>query len=166
MKLNNVLLTLATCLLFSAFTMADTTSDEHASHHPADAASTSALAPVKQKPDAQGQMPMMDMMKNMQEHMQKMQGLMQKIQTAKTPEEKKKLMQEHMDMMQSGMKMMKDMKGMGMMGDGNMMAGKMDDGKMNSGKTCNSNAMEQRMDMMEQMMDQIMQHQAAEKDAK
>ena len=162
MKLTRAAYALLFSSVFPIASFAAPAEADHASHHP-DTEATKAVSPSESKKAdttgkvsqgtapgkkmGEGQMPMMDMMKDMQ-------GMMGKIQLAKTPEEKQKLMGEHMEMMQRGMKMMMDMKGMSMMG------GKQDDTK--SGMPGMS-AIEQRMDMMEQMMNQMMQHQAAEK---
>jgi hypothetical protein len=115
--------------------------------------------PAAGDPGSMNQMPMMEMQKNMHGQMQKMQETMDKIHQAKSPQERQKLMDEHMSMMQDGMGMMRDMhaarmdmKERGMMGNT-----KMGDGQM---PMCGVDGAEQRMDMMEQMLEQMKQHQA------
>ena len=106
--------------------------DEHAAHHPPQAAA---------KVDA----PKFD------QQMKAMQEMHQKMQSAKTPEERAALMQEHMKTMRDGMAMMGQMRGGGMgMGMG---AGK---GPMGGGMPMDHETMQRRMDMMEAMMQMML----------
>ena len=114
---------------------------EHASHHPAGAAS----APASAVPD----------------RMKAMREMHDKMMNAKTPEEKQALMAEHMKAMQGGMQMMRGMgggmgskPGMGPMGG--MGAKGMPDDMAQRQKM-----MEDRMDMMQMMMDMMMQRMPA-----
>ena len=114
---------------------------EHASHHPAGAAS----APASAMPD----------------RMKAMREMHDKMMNAKTPEEKQALMADHMKAMQDGMHMMKGMgggmgarHGMGPMG-GMGAKGSPDD------MAQRQKMMEERMDMMQMMMDMMMQRMPA-----
>lgn len=102
--------------------------DEHASHHPAGAASAPAPAA-----------PMQDRMKAMRE-------MHDKMANAKTPEERQALMADHMKAMQGGMQMMKGMGGMGAKGAPSDLAQRqrMMEGRMDM--------MQMMMDMMMQRM--------------
>ena len=129
-----------------------------------------------------GDMPMMDM-KAMHGHMAKMQKTMKRIHSTEDMKEQQKLMQQHMGEMHEGMGMMQGMMS-GPMGDKQMqgkmpkgirgqmsddqMPGKMrgrmetmdDDDDMADIKFTRKrhNMMEQRMDMMQGMMGQMMEH--------
>ena len=85
--------------------------------------------------------------------MKRMQDLMSKINTNKDPAERQKLMKEHSKVMRDQMEMMRNM-GAGQTG---MMGGDM---------MKNHQAMMGRMDMMEKMMGQMMQHMDAMQDPK
>lgn len=110
-------------------------------------------------------------MESMRSNMKQMQELMSKIQNAKDPAERQALLQEHEQAMRKQMDMMHSMGGSMMMGmsgkSGTAMGNKesmMHDGK---GMPCGDmmkchQMMEGRMDMMQTMMEQMMQHQAAE----
>jgi periplasmic protein CpxP/Spy len=132
--------------------------------------------PEKQKTGAdmpaQGQPPMGGMMKGgmmgkMQEHMKKMMQQMDAIHKADDAKKRDKLLQEHMQSMQEGMKMMRGMgggmmKGMMGKGDSGMMMGK-GGGMMKGGDMpMRHRALEQRVDMMQMMMEQMMRHRQAE----
>jgi len=92
------------------------------------------------------------MRQQMMDRMKTMQAQMDKIRQTTDPKEREKLMTEHMKSMQEGMRMMRGMGG-GMMG---MMGG----GMMGGGAGSQSMPMmEGRMDMMQMMMEQMMQHQ-------
>jgi hypothetical protein len=106
----------------------------------------------------------MDMDKStsqMQEKMKAMQAQMDTIHKTTDPKERQKLMQAHMQAMQENMKAMHGMGGP-MMKDGGehggmMMGdkkGAMKDGDMNKRQEMT----EKRMDMMQMMMEQMMQH--------
>lgn len=126
------------------------------------------------------------MQADMQQHMQKMQGTMAKIHESTSEEERQKLMEEHMAQMQDGMKKMGAMQHEGhgtmmsdeekkmcaehqpdsMMADGKMMCADSADGKTKDGTcgmcgSCGMCGMKTRMDMMEKMMGQMMEHQSA-----
>jgi hypothetical protein len=108
--------------------------DEHAGHHPADAAPQ--LEPAK-----------------VDHQMKAMQDMHQKMMAAKTPAERAALMKDHMKAMQDGMAMM------GQMGGGMPMQG---GGKssMPGGPSMHKDMM-QRMDMMEMMMQMMVDREAA-----
>lgn len=139
--------------------------NEHSQHHPA------AAAGQAEKPAAD-HAGMEHRMADMQEHMKKMQETMQKIHTTGTDAERQKLMDEHMQQMREQMDMMKSMEGMpGMMEkghphgmgvkEGGMQCGMMEKGgqhgmgMMEGGMQC---GMMDRMAMMQQLMEQMMEH--------
>ncbi len=99
---------------------------------------TACAAPASETPSAAA-MPMMG------EHMQKMQKQMQQIHASKDPAERKRLMDEHMKSMQGTMPMMS---GMG--------------ARAGADPSQRMQMMEMRMDMMHKMMEQMLQHDAAE----
>lgn len=103
-------------------------------------------------------------MQDMRASMKKMQEQMAKIRSTSDPAERQKLMAEHMATMREAMgTMMKtDGSGMGMMPGGGMMRG--DAKKSTIEQEPNymrgrMGMMEQRVDMMQMMMEQMMQHQ-------
>ena len=130
---------------------------DHAAHHPG--ADQSQAAPA-QDDKAAGMK-----MEKMQEKMTKMQEQMSKIQLTSDPIERRKLMEAHMQSMREIMKMMRGMSG-GMMGkkkkgepvteDGEAMGG------MQTGMMAHHKMMEDRMDMMQMMMEQMMEHETTE----
>ena len=105
-------------------------------------------------------------MSQMQENMKKMQQQMEKLRATTDPKERQKLMQEHMQTMQENMKAMRSMGGPMMMGSGQRggTAGMAKGGHkdMAGGDTMKHHEMmEKRMDMMQMMMEQMMQHDQA-----
>jgi hypothetical protein len=98
----------------------------------------------------------------MQENMKKMQQQMETIRATSDPKERQKLMREHMEMMQGGMKSMRGMGGPMAMGGGQGGGMAMGEGKgkgMGSGDMMQRHEMmEKRIDMMQLMMAQMMQH--------
>lgn len=127
---------------------------------------------IKGEMPAQGQPAMGGMMDKMQGHMKKMMQQMDAIHKTDDPEKRDKLLQEHRQSMQEGMQMMRGMGGgmmNGMMGKGG--GGMMQGGGMHQGggktpcgdKDMRHRMMEQRLDMMQMMMEQMMQHQEAER---
>jgi len=90
-------------------------------------------------------------MSQMQEKMKAMQAQMETIHKTTDPKERQKLMQAHMLAMQENMKAMHGMGGPMMMDD---QKGGMKDGDMMKRHAM----MEKRMDMMQMMMEQMMQH--------
>ena len=102
-------------------------------------------------------------MSQMQEKMKAMQEQMEKLQATSDPQERQKLMQEHMQAMQDSMKAMHSMGGPMMMGNGQP-GGMAKDGhkhKAGGDMTQHHAMMEKRMDMMQMMMEQMMQHDSA-----
>ena len=125
--------------------------EDHAGHHPGtDAADEASAAPKKDKMHAK---------------MKKMQEQMEKIHESKDPEERQKLMQEHMESMREGMKAMR---GMGRKpkgecpdeGDGEAA----EKGGMMGGMMKKHKLVEDRLDAMQKMMEQMLEHEAAEQD--
>ncbi len=99
----------------------------------------------------------------MQERYKKMQEQMEKIRQTKDPKERQKLLQEHWQTMHEGMGMMGGM-GMGPGSRGGGMGMGYGPRGCPAGATpeataCRQNMMERRMDMMQMMMDQMMEHQ-------
>jgi hypothetical protein len=103
----------------------------------------------------------------MQTKMRDMQALMDRIHSTTGPKERRKLMQEHMRAMQDGMATMRSMsrpmtthggQGGGMaMGDGKAAPG--GKGMMDGDVMHHHQMMEERLGMMEMMMEQMLQHQ-------
>ena len=93
-------------------------------------------------------------MNQMQERMKAMQAQMETIRTVTDPAVKQRLMQEHMQAMQENMKAMR---GMG----GPMMKGGQKDGMKDGDMMKHQEMMGNRMDMMQMMMEQMMQHDQA-----
>jgi hypothetical protein len=103
-------------------------------------------------------------MPQMQENMKKMQQQMEKIQATSDPAKRQKLLQEHMQAMQENMKAMHSMGGTMMMSGsqhGAMMLGGKEGGMASSEMMKRNEMMEKRMDMMQMMMEQMIQHDLA-----
>ena len=99
----------------------------------------------------------------MHENMKAMQAQMAKIRATTDPKERQKLMQAHMQAMQDGMKAMHGM-GEPMMKGDSQPGGMAQDGKKDmagGGMMKHHQMMEDRMNMMQMMMDQMLQHQQA-----
>src|ERR1035437_6070698 len=97
----------------------------------------------------------------MQENMKKMQQQMEKVQATSEPTERQKLMQEHMQTMWEHMKAMRGLGGPMMIGSGQdsaMMMGGKKGGMIPSDMMKRDEMMEKRMDMMQMMMEQMIQH--------
>ncbi|MEK6209796.1 MAG: hypothetical protein AABM64_05370 [Pseudomonadota bacterium] len=138
--------------------------EDHVAHHAG--ADQSQAAPA-QDDKAAGMR-----MEKMQEKIKKMQEQMEKIHSAKNPQERQKLMQEHMQSMQEGMKMMGRM-GAGMKGGDMMGKAKKDQGESmtDAGEGMGMCMMmkkqksaESRMDMLQMMMEQMIEHEKAEQE--
>jgi hypothetical protein len=101
------------------------------------------------------------MQQQMIERMKTMQSQMEKIRQTTDPKERERLLAEHMESMHEGMRTMRGMGGgmMGMMGGGP--GGAMAGGSMHRPRGSgpqNAEMMQDRMDMMQMMMEQMMQH--------
>ena len=139
--------------------------EDHAAHHPG--ADQSQAAPTPDDKAAGMKM------EKMQEKMNKMHEQMEKIHSAKDPQERQKLMKEHMQSMQEGMKMMGGM-GLGMKGGDMMAKARTDqaDSMTDAGDGMGMcmmmmkkhKSVEARMDMMQKMMEQMMEHEGAEQE--
>lgn len=121
---------------------------QHESHH---AASAAAVQIAQAKPASPGMGQGMGMQAGQgsaayAEQMKTMQDMHGKMLAAKTPEERNALMAEHMQVMQNGMGMMG---GMGHMGTSPMMGQPTD-------MATRQGMLEQRMDMMQSMMQMMM----------
>jgi|SRR5579859_146381 len=162
MKMATVSLLLVSALAAPAVYAAE--ADDHAAHHPG--ADKDGAGPAQD--DKAGSMKM----DKMQEQMTKMHGQMEKIHATTDPQERRKLMDEHMQSMREGMKMMRGMggdamggkkKGEPMMEEG----GKgMDKDGMPMGMMMRKRhkMMDDRLDAMQKMMEQMLEHEAAEQD--
>ena len=131
--------------------------EDHAAHH--------ADADRQQADSAPGDKATGMKMEKMQEQMKKMREQMDRIHAAKDPQERQKLMTEHMQSMRDSMNTMHAMGG-GMMGKKGepMMEGSGDSGGAPMGKMMmkRHKMMEDRMDMMQMMLEQMMEHESAE----
>lgn len=150
MKAIKIIVVSTSLILSSAYSWAESNdkSEEHSQHHPVASVEQSAK---KEKVEQNSNMPMMA---DMQTHMQKMQDTMKRIHETSSDAERQKLMDEHMKQMHDHMEMMKGMGGMSAMKDKGDKQGM---GMMEGGMKC---SMMDRMDMMQMMMDQMMQHMA------
>jgi len=99
-------------------------------------------------------------MSRMQENMKDMRQQMDRLRATTDPQERQKLMQEHMRTMQENMEAMRGMGGPTMMGGGQHGGMAMGGPKGAVGGTLiqRQEMMENRMDMMQMMMAQMMQH--------
>jgi len=121
--------------------------EDHAGHHPGtDAADEASAAPKKDKMHAK---------------MKKMQEQMEKIRASKDPEERQKLMQEHMESMREGMKAMR---GMGRKPKGECPDEGDGEAAEKGGMMKKHKLVEDRLDAMQKMMEQMLEHEAAEQD--
>ena len=162
---------MTTLLMNSGLVLATGNTMEQKANHPNAVGGTTQEAPAKPG----GTMPM----KPMHEHLQKMRTQMAEINRTEDPDKRDELIESHMADMQSMMKMMHGMREQqSMMGKGGMM-GKgmgMPGGKMMGGQQGDTMAapqggmvemmnrqkmLEHRLDIMEMMMEQMMQNQAA-----
>ena len=90
-------------------------------------------------------------MPQMLENMKKLQTQMEKIRKTTDPKERRKLLQEHMQAMQAGMNMMQSV-------GGPMMMRMLGDKPGTSDPKQQQEMMAWRMDMMQMMMEQVIQH--------
>lgn len=167
---------LGTLLLGTSLVLAQAPADEHAGHHPEGTPPPATTTqPAGKSSDAPG-------MDRMQGNMKKMQDLMSRIHASKDGTERQLLMQQHSKAMHDQMNIMRSMQGgKGGMAGGDMMMGEgmkgggsqppnaqldppMGDGMMDQ-MMKNHQAMQDRVGMMEMMMGQMLEHQAAQ-DAK
>lgn len=182
MKTRYLLPTAIACLAASSLTFA-VTAEEHASHHPDQAASATAAAstptgkaakkvktaaPTKSTAAADASTSMA-----MDKQMQAMREMHEKMMNAKTPEERRALMGDQMKVMKDGMAMMNQMgSGMGMGGSAPMSSApaasgpKMGMGGMGGMADMHEHheMMMKRMDMMQMMMQTMMDRLSAESD--
>lgn len=119
--------------------------EDHSAHHPAGA--TAAPAPQAATADRTTAAP-----EGLNRQLKAMQDMHRRMQAAKTPAERAALMDEHMRLMQSGMAMMGQLRGGGMSPGAAMGAG--------PGMGMHDR-MEGRMAMMEQMMQMMVDREAA-----
>ena len=161
--MNRFTFTIFLACLFAVPLVQAAAEEDHAAHHPG--------ADQSQATPAQDDKAAMKMDK-MQEKMKTMQEQMGKIHAAKDPQERKKLMKEHMQSMQEGMKMMGGM-GAGMRGGDMMAKARKDqaesmtdvgDGMEMCMMMKKHKSVEARLDMMQMMMEQMMEHESAEQE--
>lgn len=99
------------------------------------------------------------MLAQMKERLKQMQALVKQLEKASDPAERRKLLAEHMRAMHEGLDSMRGMGGGTMMG---MMGGDADHrGHQHAGGPPSSVMMQRRMDMMQMMMEQMVQHMQA-----
>ena len=169
---NVQLLVLAVCIVLTApMAFAQTKVDEHEAHHP----DKKIAAPAATQKDSEGPAGAAAM-QPMQQNMKTMHEVMEKIQSSSDPAEKAELLKQHLQAMHDQMKMMLGMSGGMMMGmtQGGMgsEAKKRTNGTaMSCGKKgmkpgdmmmkCHQ-MMQARMDMMQDMMGQMLEHEEAE----
>lgn len=134
----------AALLIGSGAISAQTKEQDHQAHHP-DGAASAALA----KPSAKASALAPAKSADRATRMKAMQEMHQKMMDAKTPEERQALMGEHMKAMQAGMGMMKQMSGPETGGDAGMKG-------MPADPNARMQAMEQRMNLMQTMMEMMM----------
>lgn len=92
--MNNVRnLLIGLCLAAASVGAMAQNTDEHSTHHPADAPSAAATEKTPSQPMDKGQMAAMD------QQMKAMQAMHEKMAAAKTPEARQALMAEHMALM-------------------------------------------------------------------
>ena len=116
------------------------TGNDHAAHHPGQAAAAAPAPGMTPNP------PNAETMQNMDAQMQAMRDMHQKMIEAKTPEARQALMDEHMKTMRGGMQMMGMMRG--------QMAGNAPTSMPDMQR--HNQWMEKRMDMVESMMQMMM----------
>ena len=159
--MNRITFTIFLACLFAVPVVQAADDEDHAAHRPG--------ADQSQATPAQDDKAAMKMDK-MQEKMKTMQEQMGKIHAAKDPQERKKLMKEHMQSMQEGMKMMGGM-GAGMRGGDMMAKARKDqaesmtdvgDGMEMCMMMKKHKSVEARLDIMQMMMEQMMEHESAE----
>lgn len=97
-------------------------------------------------------------MSQMQEKMKAMQAQMDKLHKTTDPKERQKLMHEHMQAMQENMKAMHSMGGPMMAGMMGSKPGTKGPGAMGGDPKQQQEMLGQRMDMMQMMMEQMLQH--------
>ena len=162
---------LATGMMLMAPIAFAQTKEEHESHHP-DATITAPAADEQESKSAAG----MEGMQSMQKNMKAMHELMEKIHSSNDPAEKTQLLKQHMQAMRDQMK--------GMQGKGGMTMGMMNGGMAEGTKTQSNGMammcggkkgtksgdmmmkchgmMQARMEMMQDMMGQMLEHEEAE----
>ncbi len=146
--MKTVLLTGVTIAMFSLSTATFADSEHHKNGE--------MQKPMPGMSQSKGDKGTMDMAA-MHDSMARMQETMKKIHDTKDPKQRQKLMQQHMQEMQKGMGMMQPATGGGMMDHGKKGHGESSGGMMEGGKKGHG-MMEQRMDMMQEMLNQAMEH--------
>jgi hypothetical protein len=150
-------LTLASPMVF-----AQDAQEDHSAHHPPGAAVSDAPQPPPQDPGDAKPGPV-------QENMKKIEGLMQQMQQATDPAQKRDLLSQHLQALREQMRLirsqhtaMKMSMQEGGKKDAGMMGGMMKDGGMMGGGMMMHKKVEQRLDMLERMMQQMIEREAVE----
>jgi len=167
--MNRLLCMLAAIVLSTSAALAadDDEADEHAGHHPSAEAAEAVDAPGADEHEHA-----VMSATHLQQNMKMMQELMAKIRETTDPEEKKRLLKAHMLAMQEQIKVMRAMAAMhagphhrqhGKGGDMMMKGSMMGEGMMGGGMMMKQHRMMQRrMDAMEQLMEQLIEHEGVE----
>ena len=150
------------CLLSTPLAFAQDPQEDHSAHHPPAAAAPDANAPAAQDHGDAKANPL-------QEKMKQVESLMQQIQQASDPAQKRELMSQHLAALREQMRLIRgqrsDMK-MSMKEDGkkDTMGGMKEGGMMKGGgmMMMMHKKVEQRLEMLERLMEQIIEREAAE----
>ena len=161
-----------TCLLAMPLAQAADEQEDHAAHHPPEGQAQTGPAN-----DAANAGPLQG---DMQEGMKNMREQMKKIRATSDPAERKKLMRDHMQSMMENMRHMKAESGKSRdagggktktMDDGEEGAdgakkkdGMMKEGMMKEGMMMKHKKVEARLDMLQQMMEQMLEHEHVEQE--
>lgn len=149
-----------TCAAPMAFAQSE--EQDHSAHHPAQGAAPEAAQPSGHEHGTARPSPV-------QENMKKIEALMQQIQKTTDPGQKRELLAQHLDAMREQMRLIRTQHSeakMSMMEggkqDGDMMGGMMKEGGMMGGGMMMHKKVEQRLDMLERMLQQTIEREAAE----
>jgi flagellar biosynthesis/type III secretory pathway protein FliH len=144
----------------------DEKADDHASHHPAPTTDSEASRTLSDDQAANKPSPA-------QENMKKVEGLMQQIQKTDDPVEKRQLLADHLQALRNQMRLIRSQQApmmMSMKEDGKEEAGKEEAGMkegmmkkkgMMQGMMKMHKSVEQRLDLLERMMQQLVEREAA-----
>lgn len=157
-----LLITVLGLICAAPMAFAESEEQEHAAHHPAQSAEAEATSTSS---DDHGG----DKASPVQENMRRIEGLMEQIATATDPGQKRELLSQHLYALREQMGMIRsqnsDMKMSmkeGAKKDDGMMCEKMKDGRMMGGGMMMHKKMVQRVDMLERMLQQMIEREAAQ----
>lgn len=147
------------CAASSAFPEEE---QNHSAHHPAQAVSPEAAEPAGHEHGDAKSSPV-------QENMKKIEALMQQIEQTADPTEKRELLAQHLEALREQMRLIRSqhsemklsMKEGGKK-DGGTMGGMMKDGGMMGGGMMMHKRVEQRIEMLERLLQQMIEREAAE----